>query len=95
MQIFILSERLLPAGNRALSGSVEQVSIGCVTVQDVSCIFRIIVISFVKMVIARDVNNLHVCCHERLTGRSRKTNIKVELLALPCFFGIVKQKVVG
>lgn len=60
---------------------MEQVSISYVAVQDVGGGLRVLVISFVKMVIARDINDFHLSFkHEGLTAISWKTFVKVKLL---------------
>ena len=60
---------------------MEQVSISYVAVQDVGGGTRVLVISFVKMVIARDINDFHLSFkHEGLTAISWKTFVKVKLL---------------
>ena len=51
-----------------------------VAVQDVGGRLRVLVISFVKMVIARDINDFHLSLHEGLTAISWKTFVKVKLL---------------
>ena len=58
-----------------------QVGISYVAVQDVGGELRVLVISFVKMVIARDINDFHLSVkHEGLTAISWKTFVKVKLL---------------
>ena len=60
---------------------MEQVSISYVAVQDVGGELRVLVISFVKMVIAKDINDFHLSFkHEGLTAISWKTFVKVKLL---------------
>ena len=60
---------------------MEQVSISYVAVQDVGGELRVLVISFVKMIIARDINDFHLSFkHEGLTAISWKTFVKVKLL---------------
>ena len=60
---------------------MEQVGISFVAVQDVCGALRVLVISFVKMVIARDINDFHLSFeHEGLTAISWKTFIKVKFL---------------
>ena len=53
-----------------------------VAVQDVGGRLRVPVISFVKMVIARDINDFHhSVTHEGLAALSWKTFVKVKLLS--------------
>ena len=60
---------------------MEQVSISYVAVQDVGGELRVLAISFVKMIIARDINDFHLSFkHEGLTAVSWKTFVKVKLL---------------
>ena len=60
---------------------MEQVSISYVAVQDVGGGLRVLVISFVKMIIARDINDFHLSFkHEGLTAISWKTFVKVKRL---------------
>lgn len=60
---------------------MEQVSISYVAVQDVGGELRVLVISFVKMIRARDINDFHLSFkHEGLTAISWKTFVKVKLL---------------
>ena len=60
---------------------MEQVGMSYVAVQDVGGRLRVLVISFVKMVIARDIDDFHhSVTHEGLTALSWKTFVKVKLL---------------
>ena len=72
---------------------MEQVGIVHIAVQDVCSVVGVLVISSIKVVIARDIDNLHVSSHERSAAGSWKANVEVKLLAWPLFFRIVEQKV--
>lgn len=62
---------------RVLCWSVEQVGITYVTVQEVCGIIRVQIISFVEVIIARHINNLHVSCHERYAAVKANKEVKL------------------
>ena len=62
---------------RVLCWSVEQVGIAHVTVKEVCGILRVQIISFIKVIIARHINNLHVSCHKRYFTVKAREEVKL------------------